>query len=259
MSGERGSHENGGASENESKSDRADEAAADPETTEWPVELTGVTESVVTTLGPNGLWNAAALGLFADGGEGDGDGDSEADKESTTEVDAASTDPKTSKATKTTTAPKPPTITARTWGNTRTRRNFHRQGEGYVQFVDDPVAFTNAALTIDEHEEPVLDAAAAWVRVEVTQFDSGTENGTDWEAWTLEPVDAAVVRETVPTINRGFGAVVEATVAASRLGVPGYDDTELRERLAFFADIVDRAGDSRDRQALELVREYSEW
>ncbi|ADD03634.1 DUF447 family protein [Natrialba magadii ATCC 43099] len=222
MSGERDGRD--GASESE----REDEAAAGPETTAWPVSLTGVTESVVTTLGPNGLWNAAALGLFAGG-----------DEEQPISETA--------------------TITARTWGNTRTRRNFHRQGEGYVQFVDDPVAFTDAALTIDEHEEPVLDAAAAWVRVEVTQFDAGTENGTDWEAWTLEPVDAAVVRETVPTIDRGFGAVIEATVAASRLGVPGYDDAELRERLAFFADVVDRAGDSRDRTALELVRAYSEW
>ena len=67
-------------------------------TAAWPVALSGVTESVVTTLGPNGLWNAAPLGLHTG-------------------------DP----------------VTARTWGNTRTRRNFHRQGEGYVQFVDDPL------------------------------------------------------------------------------------------------------------------------
>ncbi|OIB58901.1 DUF447 domain-containing protein [Natrialba sp. SSL1] len=240
MSGERDGRD--GASESEQEN----EADANPETTEWPVELTGVTESVVTTLGPNGLWNAAALGLFADEREGTG----EVETEPTTEADAGS---------RRHNAPRTPTITARTWGNTRTRRNFHRQGEGYVQFVDDPVAFTDAALTIDEHEEPVLDAAAAWVRVEVDQFDSGTENGTEWEAWTLEPVDSAIVRETVPTINRGFGAVIEATVAASRLGVPGYDDADLRERLAFFADVVDRAGDSRDRQALESIREYSEW
>ncbi|ELY97235.1 hypothetical protein C482_13940 [Natrialba chahannaoensis JCM 10990] len=254
MSGERDGHDTGGASVNESEREREDEADAGSETTEWPVELTGVTESVVTTLGPNGLWNAAALGLFADTDTGENENESET--EPTVEAD---TDSETRKTPKTATTTKAPTITARTWGNTRTRRNFHRQGEGYIQFVDDPIAFTDAALTIDEHEEPVLDTAAAWVRVEVDQFDSGTENGTEWEAWTLEPVDNAVVRETVPTINRGFSAVIEATVAASRLGVPGYDDAELRERLSFFADVVDRAGDSRDRLALESVREYSEW
>ncbi len=31
----------------------------------WPVELRGVTETVVATLGPNEKWNMAALGLHA--------------------------------------------------------------------------------------------------------------------------------------------------------------------------------------------------
>ncbi|MFC6737614.1 DUF447 domain-containing protein, partial [Halolamina salina] len=31
----------------------------------WPVPLRGVTESVIATMGPNGLWNLAALGLHA--------------------------------------------------------------------------------------------------------------------------------------------------------------------------------------------------
>ncbi|WP_440764984.1 DUF447 domain-containing protein [Natronorubrum sp. DTA7] len=191
-------------------------------TAEWPVTLSGVTESVVATLGPNGLWNQAALGLFAaDAGDGP--------------------------------------ITARTWGNTRTRRNFHRQGEGYVQFVDDPVVFADAALSIVEHEEPVLESAHAWARVSAERIDSGTDDGTDWEEWALRPLESAVETETVPTIDRGFAAVVEATVAASRLDVAGYDEDELRERLAYFAAVVDRAGSPREREALERVRKHSAW
>ncbi|WP_226479049.1 DUF447 domain-containing protein [Natrinema amylolyticum] len=185
---------------------------------EWPVALSGVTESVVTTLGPNGLWNAAALGLHAG-------------------------DP----------------VTARTWGNTRTRRNLHRQGEGYVQFVDDPVDFAEAALTITERDEPVLASANAWARVAVERIESGREGDTDWEEWTLRPVESAIERETVPTIDRGFGAVVEATVAASRLEVADYDESELRDRLAYCASVVDRAGGPREREALERVREHSTW
>ena len=194
---------------------------ADP-TAEWPVSLSGVTESVVATLGPNGLWNLAALGLFA------------ADAEN---------------------GP----ITARTWGNTRTRRNFHRQSEGYVLFVDDPVVFADAALSIVEREEPVLESAHAWARVSVERIDSGTDDGTDWEQWALRPVESAVETETVPTIDRGFAAVVEATVAASRLDVAGYDEDELREQLAYFAAVVDRAGSPRECEALERVREHSTW
>ncbi|WP_440771119.1 DUF447 domain-containing protein [Natronorubrum sp. DTA28] len=191
-------------------------------TAEWPVSLSGVTESIVATLGPNGLWNLAALGLFAaDSGDG--------------------------------------SITARTWGNTRTRRNFHRQGEGYVLFVDDPVVFADAALSIVEHEVPVLESAHAWARVSVERIDSGTDDGTDWEQWALRPVESAVEAETVPTVDRGFAAVVEATVAASRLDVAGYDEDKLRERLAYFAAVVDRAGSPREHEALERVREHSAW
>jgi hypothetical protein len=182
------------------------------EAAEWPVELRGVTESVVTTLGPNGLWNAAALGLH--------DGEP---------------------------------VTARTWGNTRTRRNFHRQGGGVVQFVDDPVVFAEAALSIHEVEEPVLDDALAWVEVEAQQVDSGEEDGTRWEEWELRPVESAVRERVVPTINRGFGAVVEATVAASRLGVEGYDDGELRDRLDWLESVVERCGGAREREAMTLV------
>ena len=185
---------------------------------EWPVDLTGVTESVVTTLGPNGRWNAAALGLF----EGD-------------------------------------PVTATTWGNTRTRRNFHRQGEGYVQFVDDPVTFAEAACSIHESDEPVLESAAAWTRVSVERTDRGTDDGTDWESWALEPLESSVERRVVPTIDRGFGAVVEATVAASRLGVDSYDQNRLRVHLEYCASVVDRAGDERDRAALEVVSEHSPW
>ncbi|SDQ86249.1 DUF447 domain-containing protein [Natronobacterium texcoconense] len=186
--------------------------------TEWPVSLSGVTETVVTTLGPNDLWNAAALGVFAG-------------------------DP----------------VTATTWGSTRTRGNFHRQGEGYVQFVDDLVVFADAALSIDEYDDPVLESACAWTRVEVDSIETGTEDGTEWEKWRLEPVETAVERTTVPTIDRGFGAVIEATVAASRLGVDGYDEEQLRDRLEYFASVVERAGSDREREALERVREHSEW
>ncbi|WIV67662.1 DUF447 domain-containing protein [Natrialbaceae archaeon AArc-T1-2] len=193
---------------------------SDDNPAEWPVSLSGVTESVVTTLGPNDRWNVAALGLFA--GEDD-------------------------------------LVTARTWGNTRTRRNFHRHGEGYVQFVADPLIFVEAALSITERDDPVLEAACAWTRVALEQVDAGEDEGTDWEEWELCPLESTVRERRVPTIDRGFGAVIEATVAASRLEVSGYDEDALRERLADYESVVERAGSEREREALERVREYSSW
>ena len=212
----------------ESGSDALETSGADADPVAWPVSLSGVTETVVATLGPNGLWNLAALGLFAPEETGDS-------------------------------SETPDPVTARTWGSTRTRRNFRRQGEGYVLFVDDPVLFADAALSIVERETPVPEAANAWARVAVESLETGTDEGTEWERWTLRPVEAAIDSTAVPTIDRGFGAVVEATVAASRLGVAGYDEEKLRRRLEYCASVVDRAGGPREREALERVREHSSW
>jgi hypothetical protein len=184
---------------------------------EWPVELRGVTESVVTTLGPNDRWNAAALGVVAG-------------------------DP----------------VTARTWGRTRTRRNFEERGGGYVQFVSDPVDFVDAACSIREEDEPLLASADAWARVTVEAIDAGTEDGTGWTDWALVPVESSVEREVVPTTNRGYYAVIEATVAASRLDVSGYDPDALRDRIAYFEGVVERCGGPRETEAFERILEYAD-
>lgn len=181
----------------------------------WPVNLAGVTETLVTTRGPNDRYNVAPLGVH----EPDGDG----------------------------------SPTARTWGRTRTWRNFSERGVGYVQFTTDPVLFVDAALSIHEVDEPVLDEAHAWVRVAPAQLDSGTEGGTQWVDWALPAKSATVNSRVVPTFSRGYAAVVEGTVAASRLDVEGYDSEQLRERIDYFDGVVDRAGSDRDRRAYDRL------
>jgi hypothetical protein len=206
----------------------------------WPVDLAGVTETVTTTLGPNGRWNAAALGVRAGGRAPDSDPDSDSDS--------------TSNA-----APGSDAASARTWGRTRTRRNFEREAEGYVQFVRDPVLFVEAALGVSESDDPVLPAARAWTRVAVERRDAGEEGGTEWVEWALHPVESRVVETTVPTLDRGHAAVVEATVAASRLGVPAYDDGRLRARLAYFDGVARECGGDRERAAMDRLVALCEW
>lgn len=189
-------------------------------TAEWPVELRGVTESVVATLGPNERWNLAALGIEAPAADGP--------------------------------------VTARTWGKTRTRRNFTERGLGHVQFTRNPVDFVEAAIGIVEREEPVLASTDAVVEVSVERIDEGEVEGTTWVDWALQPVDASVEREVVPTTNRGYNAVVGGTVAASRLDVDAYDEATLRERLAYFESVVQRCGGPAEQQAWERLLELSE-
>jgi hypothetical protein len=189
---------------------------------EWPVALRGVTESVVATLGPNDRWNQAALGLHAPD------------------------------------APADP-VTATTWGRTRTRGNFERRGGGVVQFTTDPREFVDAALDVTETADPVRPGAAAWVEVTVERLEEGVEAGTEWVRWALTPEESAVREETVPTINRGFYAVVDATVAASRLDVPAFDTVDLLDRLAYFAATVERCGGPAEREAFARVDDLTGW
>ena len=190
------------------------------ETGKWPVAVRGVTESVVTTRGPKNRWNVAALGLHAPETEGE-------------------------------------PVTARTYGRTRTWRNFRERGGGYVQFTSDPVDFTEAALGVREQTDPLLASADAWARVEVATVNATRDGETEIVTWELDPVETAVERETVPTTNRGYAAVVEMTVAASRLDVEAYDESELRERLAYFAEVVETCGGPREREALARAEELT--
>lgn len=188
----------------------------------WPVERDGVVETVVTTLGPNDRWNVAALGVENTNSDGP--------------------------------------ATARTWGRTRTWRNFRERGGGYVQFTRDPVDFVEAALSVREEDDPLLDSADAWVEIEVDERASGEDGGTEWTDWTLTAIESAVERQVVPATSRGHAAVIEATVAASRLNVDAYDSDELRERLDYFGRVVERCGGARERAAFERARSLvAEW
>lgn len=189
---------------------------------DWPVALHGITESVVTTLGPNEKWNVAALGLHAPG-----------------DVDEDESDNP---------------VTATTWGQTRTWRNFEHRGEGYVQFTRDPELFVEAALGIYEVDSPVLDDAHAWVTVEIQKRDEGNEGGTQWVEWALNPVDVGVEQRVVPTFNRGYAAVVEATVHASRLDVDAYDSDVLRDRIDYCESVVERCGGPAEIRAFRSIR-----
>ena len=207
-------------------SDGSDRREADTgdETANWPVDVRGVTESVVTTRGPNDRWNVAALGLRS------GDGDDES-------------------------------VAARTFGRTRTWRNFHEQGGGYVQFTQDPVDFVEAALSVREEDDPLLDSADAWARIEASRRGEATVRGTHVVTWDLTPVESAVECETVPTINRGHAAVVEATVAASRLELESYDREALLDQLARLDGVVETCGGEREHEAYDRLQELvdAEW
>jgi hypothetical protein len=120
------------------------------------------------------------------------------------------------------------------------------------------VVFVDAALGVVERDTPVLDCADATVEVTVERLDSGQDGNTEWVDWGVEPVETTVRSESVPVIHRGFAAVVEATVAASRLAVDTYDSTALHDRIDYFEGVVERCGGPAEQEAFEQVRTYIE-
>lgn len=212
---------------------RQPDAAVEPEgesTNGWPAGFRGVAETVVATRESADTWNQAALGLHGpfSGPDPPRDG----------------TDP---------------AVTARTWGQTRTRRNFERQGGGYVQFTTGVGDFVAAALDVYETDAPILRSADAWARIEVEPVERGTEDGTAYVEWGVLPVEGGIRRRRVPTLNRGRAAVVEATVAASRLGVEGYDERALLDRLVRLGSVVERCGSPDHDTAFEQIDELTGW
>jgi hypothetical protein len=205
----------------------------------WPARIEGVIETVIATNGPNGRWNQAALGI------------SPGDDRSRIEAGQATP------------------ATARTYGRTRTRRNLAAGRQAYVQFTRDPVDFVEAALSVFETDAPILASADAWTEVRAERTDRSEEHGTEVLSWSVAPIAAAVRQPTgvpagdrsgsVPTINRGRSAAIEATVPASRLDVEGYDGGDLLQRLSWLEEVVEAAGDERARVAFRRIDEHVGW
>ena len=185
----------------------------------WPTAICGITETVITTRGPNGRWNAAALGLHRDAAR----------------------------------------VTAQTYGRTRTWRNLRADGRGVINLITDPLQFVRAALSVYEPPEPVLSGTAAVIEVTAAATREWSEDETQMTLWELEPAWVRIREWWLPTYRRGRTAVIDATVAASRLDVPGEDPAALCDELRRCAAIVERTGSPTDRAAFEKIDALTGW
>ena len=181
--------------------------------TEWPFRYDGIVESVASTRQPDTTWNIAALGVYPGKNE----------------------------------------ICATTWDRTRTRRNLEASGKCFIQVTSDPVVFARAALETWTRSKPVLPEAAAWVEAEANRIDSGFDGETEWVEWSLTPEFATINERQVPIPTRGRAAVIEMTVAASRLGNDAFEDEPLRDRLDYFAGVAEKCGGEAERRAVERI------
>ena len=144
------------------------------------------------------------------------------------------------------------TVTARTWGKTRTRENFSKGEDAYIHFVRDAVLFAEAALCIKEQKDPHIEESYAWAKIEAISIGVGKEGGTEWEDWNINVRESQIVEKEVPILNRGHNAIIEATVIASRLRVSQNREKDL-QNIENLLKIVEKCGNVRDCEAKSLV------
>jgi hypothetical protein len=122
-----------------------------------------------------------------------------------------------------------------------------------ANIVDDPFLFVESALS-DPHPDnfdliggfPVLKDAQGWII-----FDCKIRKGETISVVELSPVEAQIKRRQIKTINRGFNAVIEATVEATRYVV--LKDKKYLDRLEYYNTIVQKCGGSREKEAMKLL------
>ena len=143
---------------------------------------------------------------------------------------------------------------------TRTLRNLRARGEAVVHLTDDVLLFVQAALghprpptrAATRVQGAVIEEASAWREVVVTEI-APTGDGPRSRV-SARVVAAGAVAGRSPGLCRARHAAVEASILASRLRwLGGERVTAELERLQ---ELVDKTAGSRERAAMDYVRCY---
>jgi hypothetical protein len=178
-------------------------------------------ETVMTTTGPDGIVNCAAMGVRW--------GDEE--------------------------------LVFWPFNATRTLRNLRFRGEAVVHLTDDVLLFVEAALgrpapamrPASVIAGAVIEAASAWREVVVTEIAPADERLPRSRA-RARVVAAGTGTQPPLGLCRARHAVVEASILASRLRWLGAEHVEAE--LGRLQELVDRTAGSRERAAMDYVRRY---
>ncbi len=131
-----------------------------------------------------------------------------------------------------------------------TKKNLKR-GILYVNVSNDAVIFTISAFEdLDESwfeslNPPILRGSLAWCKFKAKLKDGWVD---------LELLDGEVLRRVVRTVNRGFYAMIEALIYATRLK----HNPNFIENVKHYSSIVEKCGGRREKEALNLLRKYLE-
>ena len=139
--------------------------------------------------------------------------------------------------------------------NSKTLDNILEQPVAVANIVDDPVLFVRSALSDIEPDEfeliegfPVLKGALAWIR-----FECKCRRGEGISVVELTPVGSDIIHRTVKPINRGFNAVIEASVDATRYVI--FREQKYLDSIGDYDKLVKKCGGAREKEAMRMLYE----
>jgi hypothetical protein len=174
----------------------------------------GISEIILTTISPDGVPNAAPMGLHRKGGR----------------------------------------LFARIY-NSKTLDNLLSKPIAAANIVDNPVLFVQSALSDTEFERfefidgfPLLKDALGWIVFECT-----CKKGGNISVVELSPVKGKITARKLQPINRGFNAVIEAAILATRYVV--LKEQKYLDCIEYYNSIVKKCGGEREKNAMGLLYE----
>lgn len=139
--------------------------------------------------------------------------------------------------------------------NSKTLENIMKKPIAAANITEDPVLFVQSALSdvgpeIFEYVEgfPVLKDALGWIL-----FDCKCKKGENISVVELSPIKGKINTRKLKPVNRGFNAVIEALIHATRYVV--FREQKYLEHIEYYNSIVKKCGGAREKEAMELLYE----
>ncbi len=172
----------------------------------------GISEVIFTTLSPDGVPNAAPIGLHRKDGR----------------------------------------LFARIY-DSRTLDNILSKPVAAANIVDDPVLFVQSALSDIEPEKfefvdgfPVLKEARGWIL-----FGCRCKKGEKTSVVELSSIKGKIIQQKIQPVNRGFNAVIEASIHATRYVALG--EQKYLDCIKYYNNIVKKCGGVREMEAMKML------
>jgi hypothetical protein len=138
--------------------------------------------------------------------------------------------------------------------------NILRYPKAAANIVDDPVLFVKSALLDIEFEQfkfvddfPVLKNAQGWI---IFDCKCKCNKGENISVVGLHLVKGKIITRKIKPVNRGFNAIIEALVHATRF--LNLKDKIYLEKIDYYNTIIQKCGGAREKEAIHLLYELIE-